>query len=81
MKSFTLASAKSADRKTLKPMHTLLQLACDADFYSTEVKAGLIPSRALFKDVKELAYLCEVDTVLRNAIEATASGGPTPKDS
>lgn len=46
----------------------LLQLALDADFTSRETTAGLIPSRTLFTDVKELAYICEVDNVIRNAI-------------
>lgn len=54
----------------------LLQLAVDADFTNQEIKAGLIPTRSLFSNVKELAYLCEVDEVIENAIEATASGGP-----
>jgi len=57
-------------------MHYLLELAIDADFTSRQIKAGLIPTRSLFSNVKELAYLCEVDEVIKNAIEATASGGP-----
>lgn len=57
----------------------LLQLALDADFPSRETKAGLISTRALFTNVKELAYVCEVDEVLKKAIEATASGGSVPK--
>ena len=56
-------------------MTSLLQLALDADFTSSEDRVGLIPTRSLFKDVKELTYISEVDRVLIEAIEATASGG------
>jgi hypothetical protein len=46
----------------------ILQLALDADFTNSEIKAGLVPSRALFTDVKELAYLSEVDGIISDAI-------------
>ena len=51
----------------------LLQLALDADFTNYEIKAGCVPTRALF-NVKELAYLSEVDGILMKAVEAAASG-------
>ena len=46
----------------------LLDLALDADFTNKEIKAGLIPTRELFTNVKELAYLSEVDSVIEKAI-------------
>ena len=54
----------------------LLELALDADFTNKEIKAGLIPTRSLFTNVKELAYLSEVDEIITKSIEAAASGGP-----
>jgi len=54
----------------------LINLAVDADFTNREKSAGLTPTRALFSNVKELAYLCEVDGALSKGIEAAASGGP-----
>lgn len=57
----------------------LLQQALDADLYTRESNmASVIPTRTIFDDVKELAYLGEVDEVLRKGIEAAASGGPLP---
>jgi hypothetical protein len=47
-------------------MYDLLQLALDCDFYNNEIKAGLIPSRALFPDVRELAYLSEINQIIDN---------------
>ena len=59
----------------------LLQWALDADIYNKELKAGLIPTRSLFNNVKELAYVCEVGEIIRKAVsEATASGGSVPKE-
>lgn len=58
----------------------IIEKACDADFTNSELKAGLIPTRALITDVKELAYLSEVDDVLIRAIEKAASGGSVVKD-
>jgi hypothetical protein len=52
----------------------LLNLALDADFTAREIKAGQIPTRALFTNVKELAYLSEIDNLIEDAIEAAASG-------
>ena len=57
----------------------LLQLALDADFMNYEIKAGCTPTRSLFTNVKELAYVCEVGEVIRKAVfEAAASGGSIP---
>jgi hypothetical protein len=46
----------------------LLQLAVDCDFMNYEIKAGCIPTRSLFTDVNELAYISEVDSVIEAAL-------------
>jgi hypothetical protein len=77
--TWILITKTGASRKK-KSMNNLLQLALDADFTNYEIKTGCTPTRALFTNVKELAYIYEVGEIIRNAVnEATASGGSIHK--
>ena len=55
----------------------LLELALDADYTNSEIKAGLTPTRALFKDVKELAYISEVDGIIEAALMRVGTSSKT----
>jgi hypothetical protein len=53
----------------------LLELALDADLTNKEIKAGLIPTRALFTDVKELTYPSELKPLSSHGIYERGHGG------